>query len=157
MAHSCVLLQVGDTPILTDPWFSERFAYHPGEPVAMTPEQLPDLDAVLVSHAHYDHCDFKAFAAYRDHGVPVIAARTVLKPAAAAGFTNVKALEEWQTAQLRDVKITAIPAKHAVYEIGFVIEGGGRTVYFAADTLLIPSYTQKLWMRVKRKAAYLPG
>jgi L-ascorbate metabolism protein UlaG (beta-lactamase superfamily) len=34
--------------------------------------------------------------------------------------------------------ITAAPAKHAVYEITFVITGGGRSVYFAGDTMLIP-------------------
>ncbi len=133
-----MLLRFGETTILTDPWFSEKFAYHPGEPVALTPQQLPPLSAVLVSHAHYDHCDFGAFAAYRDHSVPILAARTVVKPATAAGFTNVTAMREWETRQVGDLAITAIPAKHAVYEIGFVIEAGGRTVYFAADTMLIP-------------------
>jgi L-ascorbate metabolism protein UlaG (beta-lactamase superfamily) len=73
---------------------------------------------VLVSHAHYDHCDFDAFAAYRDHDVPVLAARNVVKPATAAGFTNVTALSKWETRHVADLAITAIPAKHAVYEIG---------------------------------------
>ncbi len=51
--------------ILTDPWFSERPGYLRGEPLAYTPESLPHLDGVLVSHSHYDHFDMQAFQAYR--------------------------------------------------------------------------------------------
>lgn len=140
--HSCVLLQFGQATVLTDPWFSEKVFYHPGEPIAMSPEQLPELSAVLVSHAHYDHCDFKAFGAYRNHDVPILAARTVVKPATDAGFSNVTVLEEWESRRVKHLTITAIPAKHAVYEIGFMIQGGGRTVYFAADTMLIPELSR---------------
>lgn len=140
--HSCVLLQFGEAAILTDPWFSQKVFYHPGEPVAMTPEQLPNLSAVLVSHAHYDHCDFKAFAAYRNHEVPILAARTVLKPATGAGFSKVTVLKEWESYEIAGLTVTATPAKHAVYEVGFVIQGGGRTVYFAADTMLIPELSR---------------
>jgi L-ascorbate metabolism protein UlaG (beta-lactamase superfamily) len=58
--------------------------------------------------------------------------------ARAAGFTNVRVLEPWQTATAVGLDITAAPAKHAVYEVTFVITGGGRSVYFAGDTMLIP-------------------
>jgi L-ascorbate metabolism protein UlaG (beta-lactamase superfamily) len=77
VTHSCVPIQFGEMFVLTDPWFSEKFGYHPGEPVAMTPRELAKLSAVLVSHNHYDHCDFPSFADYAGHDVPVLAARTV--------------------------------------------------------------------------------
>lgn len=142
VTHSCILIQIGDSVVLTDPWFSEKPAYHPGEPVAFGPGELPPLTAVLVSHSHYDHCDFGAFGAYPDHDVPVIAARTVTGPAVAAGFTRVTALAEWHDTAIGPLTVTAIPAKHGVYEIGFVIQGGGRAVYFAGDTMLIPELAE---------------
>jgi L-ascorbate metabolism protein UlaG (beta-lactamase superfamily) len=138
ITHSCHLIQIGDLTVLTDPWFSERAFYHPGEPVAMGVADLPALDAVLISHHHYDHCDLAALAAYRDKDVPMIVAGPVAARARAAGFTNVGVLDPWQATAVRDLTVTAAPGKHAVYEITFVISGGGRSVYFAGDTMLIP-------------------
>jgi L-ascorbate metabolism protein UlaG (beta-lactamase superfamily) len=58
--------------------------------------------------------------------------------ARAAGFTDVRALEPWSSVAVADLTITAAPGQHAVYEVTFVISGGGRSVYFAGDTMLIP-------------------
>jgi len=138
IGHSCHLIEIGGRRLLTDPWFSERAFYHPGEPVAMSVAGLPALDAVLISHHHYDHCDLAAFAAYRDKDVPVIVAGPVAARARGAGFTSIRVLDPWQSTAVKDLTVTAAPGKHAVYEITFVISGGGRSVYFAGDTMLIP-------------------
>ncbi len=138
ITHSCHLIQIGGLTVLTDPWFSERAFYHPGEPIALQPAELPHLDAVVISHQHYDHCDLQALARYPDKDVPLLVAGPVVEPARKAGFTDVRALEPWQAAALADLTITAAPGKHGVYEVTFVISGGGRSVYFAGDTMLIP-------------------
>jgi L-ascorbate metabolism protein UlaG (beta-lactamase superfamily) len=138
IAHSCHLIQIGEVTILTDPWFSQRPFYHPGEPVSHRPETLPHLDAVLISHEHYDHCDLKAFRRYRDKAVPMLVAGPVEAKARKAGFTDVRALEPWQTARVGDITIHAAPGEHGVHEVTYVIEGGGRSVYFGGDTLLVP-------------------
>ncbi|GIJ46104.1 hypothetical protein Val02_29900 [Virgisporangium aliadipatigenens] len=138
VAHSCHLIQIGGQTVLTDPWFSEKAFYHPGEPVAFQPETLPHLDAVLISHEHYDHCDLEAFRRYRDRHVPLLVAGPVLEKARKAGFSNVRALEPWQSARIGDLTVSAAPGLHGVYEVTFVISGGGRNVYFAGDTLLVP-------------------
>ena len=138
VTHSCHLIQVGGLTVLTDPWFSQRALYHPGEPIAFQPEQLPHLDAVVISHEHYDHCDLDAFRRYPDKDVPLLVAGPVVEKARKAGFSNVRALEPWQSAQVGDLTISAAPGKHGVYEVTYVISGGGRSVYFAGDTLLIP-------------------
>jgi L-ascorbate metabolism protein UlaG (beta-lactamase superfamily) len=70
--------------------------------------------------------------------VPLLVAGPVVEKARKAGFTNVRALEPWQSAQIGDLTISAAPGKHGVYEVTYVISGGGRSVYFAGDTLLIP-------------------
>src|ERR1700760_840313 len=138
VTHSCHLIQFGGLTVLTDPWFSQKTFYHPGEPVAFQPETLPQLDAVVISHQHYDHCDLQAFSRYPDKDVPFVVAGPVAGMAREAGFSNVRALEPWQSARVGDLTIAAAPGKHGVYEVTYVISGGGRSVYFAGGTLLIP-------------------
>jgi L-ascorbate metabolism protein UlaG (beta-lactamase superfamily) len=138
VTHSCHLIEIGGRTFLTDPWFSTRPGYYQGEPIAVGIADLPRLDGVLISHAHYDHCDLAAFAAYRDRAVPLLVAETVTGPAREHGFTNVTALAPWQEVEVAGVTITATPAKHGVYEITFVLRSGPDTVYFAGDTMLIP-------------------
>jgi phosphoribosyl 1,2-cyclic phosphodiesterase len=62
VTHSCHLIEIGGKTILTDPWFTKKPHYDQGEPIAFTIDELPALDAVLITHAHYDHCDLDASA-----------------------------------------------------------------------------------------------
>lgn len=96
------------------------------------------MQGVLISHHHYDHCDLAALAGYRDKDVPMIVAGPVAARARTSGFTNIRVLEPWQATAIKDLTVTAAPGKHGVYEITFVISGGGRSVYFGRDTMLIP-------------------
>ena len=112
--------QEGDTKILTDPWFSERPGYLRGEPLAYTPQSLPRLDGVLVSHGHYDHYDMQAFQTYSDKSVPMLVKRGIAETARKAGFTSLVELNPWETAMLGQLTITAAPASHGVPEVLFV-------------------------------------
>ncbi|WP_327139711.1 MBL fold metallo-hydrolase [Nocardia sp. NBC_01327] len=142
VTHSCHLIEIGGRTFLTDPWFSTRPGYYQGEPIAIGIGELPDLDAVLISHDHYDHCDLETFATYRDHGVPFVVAETVVDHARRTGFDNVTGLQPWQEIEIGGVTITAAPAKHGVHEITFVLRAGDDAVYFAGDTLLIPELAE---------------
>ena len=62
IGHACQLIEIGGTRVLTDPWFTQTATYYQGEPVASTVEALGRIDAVVVSHEHYDHCDLDALA-----------------------------------------------------------------------------------------------
>lgn len=140
VTHACHLIQIGDQTVLTDPWFSQKTFYHPGEPIAFQPEELPHLDAVVISHEHYDHCDLNAFRRYADKDVPMIVAGPVVEMAKKVGFTNVTPLEAWESTQVGDLTVNAAPGEHGVYEVTYMITGGGRSVYFAGDTLLMPEH-----------------
>jgi L-ascorbate metabolism protein UlaG (beta-lactamase superfamily) len=139
VTHSCVLLDFEGQRVLTDPWFSEKRGYHRGEPLGLTPTDLPRLSAVLASHDHYDHFDLDGLAAYPDKGVPFVVKRGgMAAKARRAGFTNVTELEPWEETSIGELRITAAPARHGVPEITYVIQGAGTTVFFGADTLRIP-------------------
>jgi L-ascorbate metabolism protein UlaG (beta-lactamase superfamily) len=73
IGHACQLIEIGETRILTDPWFTQTATYYQGEPVTSSAAGLGPIDAVVVSHEHYDHCDLDALvAAGFDLGVPLI-------------------------------------------------------------------------------------
>ncbi len=67
LGHATTLHQFGGHWIITDPVLGDRIGPHLGKGVclgpkryfscAMQPEQLPDLDLVLITHAHLDHLD----------------------------------------------------------------------------------------------------
>ena len=63
MGHSCFLVQTDGFNLLTDPVFSDRASpvsfMGPKRytPPAIEIEQLPKIDAVVISHNHYDHLD----------------------------------------------------------------------------------------------------
>lgn len=138
ITHSCHLIEIGGGTVLTDPWFSEKAAYHPGEPIALQVKELPPLDGILISHHHYDHCDLDALATYPDKAVPLLVCLPVAKQAKSHGFSNITILEPWEQATIGPVTVTAAPAKHQVQEITFVLQSGDHTVYFAGDTMYIP-------------------
>ena len=139
VVHACVLLDFDGAKILTDPWFSERALYHQGEPRSVaTPADLPRLDGIVISHAHYDHCDLGALASYPDKDVPIVVNRGTGNKVRAKGWRNVTELDPWQTTNLGPVRVTAAPASHGVPEVTYLLQADGTTVFFGADTRRIP-------------------
>lgn len=142
IAHSCVLIDFDGHRVLTDPWFSEKFGYYHGEPYGITLEALPQLDGVVVSHDHYDHYDMEAFRAYPDKQVPIAVKRGIEKKALGVGFLNVIGMDAWETTTFGPITVTAVPGKHGVPEITYMLQADGFTVYFGGDTLLIPELSE---------------
>jgi L-ascorbate metabolism protein UlaG (beta-lactamase superfamily)/quinol monooxygenase YgiN len=138
IAHASVLIDFDGHRVLTDPWFSEKEGYHHGEPYGIALEKLPRLDGVVVSHEHYDHYDMEAFGAYPDKQVPMAVIRGTAGPAREVGFTQVIEMEAWETTSFGPITTTALPGKHGVPEITYMLQAEGFTVYFGGDTLLIP-------------------
>jgi L-ascorbate metabolism protein UlaG (beta-lactamase superfamily) len=149
--HSTVLLQQRGSNILTDPIWSERASpllwigprrrRKPG----VSWEDLPPIDAVLISHNHYDHLDLPTLR--------LLAARgdsTFIVPARGARllrFENIGPVHEldWgESLSLPGFTIHCVPALHwssrGIYDrnktlwCGYVIECSERRVYFAGDT-----------------------
>lgn len=142
IAHATLLLDFDGLRVLTDPWFTEKTHFHQGEPLGMSLNDLPPLDLIVASHAHYDHFDMAAMTAYPHKNVPFLVGPDMVEQARAAGFTHVLELKPWDTWRQGGFEVTGIPARHKVPEVTFMIQAKGRSVYFGGDTLLIPELLQ---------------
>ncbi|MEV4087114.1 MBL fold metallo-hydrolase [Nonomuraea fuscirosea] len=139
IGHACQLIEFGDTRVLTDPWFTQQATYYPGEPIAASVETLGRIDAVVISHEHYDHCDLDALVAGGfDLGTPLIGPGTVAGIARAKGFRDVRVVEAWESTTVGELTVTATPGRHGVHEVTFVLQADGRTVFFGGDSLRVP-------------------
>jgi len=139
IGHACQLIEIGGLRVLTDPWFTQTATYYQGEPVASTVESLGRIDAVVVSHEHYDHCDLDALvAAGFDLDTPLIGPGTVANIARDKGFRDIRVIEAWEATTVGDLTVTATPGEHGVHEVTFVLQASGRTVFFGGDSLRVP-------------------
>src|SRR5437899_3699822 len=138
IVHGAVILELGGTRLLVDPWFHSGFIVRQREPLGLTPEGLPSFTAVLLTHRHGDHFDETALARLAAT-VPTVVARPELHARLIElGFRRVVDLGWWDGVSLDGVTLTAVPARHGAPENGYVVEGGRVQVYVAGDTRYFP-------------------
>jgi L-ascorbate metabolism protein UlaG (beta-lactamase superfamily) len=137
VGHSTHLVAIAGLRILTDPWFYDPAfgALSHGTGPAAAPDRIGDLDAILISHDHPDHADLRALDRLDKRATVLVATGDLAARVRALGF-DVHTMAAGESIVLRDVAITATEAVHDVREIGFVLQGAGRCVYFAGDTAL---------------------
>lgn len=121
IGHATVLAQLGGLSLLTDPIFSERASPLPflgpkrEQPPGVALAELPHIDAVLVSHNHYDHLDLpscRALAAQAG-GSPLFVVPLGLKAwFEARGMARVVELDWWEGHALDGLDIVLVPARH---------------------------------------------
>jgi L-ascorbate metabolism protein UlaG (beta-lactamase superfamily) len=92
IANSCALLDFDGDIALTDPYFTERWHLHRGEPLGMTIGELPRLSVIVVSHFFPNHWDTLALAQFANKAdTPVfVPTDRMEKSARALGFERVK-------------------------------------------------------------------
>ena len=152
IGHATLLLRFAGFSVLTDPMFSLRaspFASFGPKRVrapALALEDLPKIDAVCLSHNHYDHMDLASLRALQLRGnTPIVTGIGNGAYLAARGIANLIELDWWQSAEpVTGLKITYVPAQHwsrrrfwdtnRMLWGGHVIEAQGARVYFAGDT-----------------------
>lgn len=157
IGHATLLVQVDGVNVLTDPIFSERaspvswFGPLRAVPPALQAADLPPIDAVVVSHNHYDHLDEASVLALQRQpgGPPVfIVPLGMERWFADQGIANVRPLDWWQGTEIvrgaSRVRVDLVPARHwsrrtpwdtnAVLWGGYALTGAGARAYFAGDT-----------------------
>jgi N-acyl-phosphatidylethanolamine-hydrolysing phospholipase D len=153
IGHATMLAQIGGHNILTDPVFSQRssplsFA-GPKRHVAagLTASELPHIDAVLISHNHYDHLDAASVdvLAVQPGGSPLFVVPLGIKTwLAARGVTRVVELDWWQSTKIGATEIFFVPSQHwsgrslsdrmKTLWGGYAVFAPDFQLYFAGDT-----------------------
>ena len=149
IGHSTVLLQFAGLNILTDPvwsrcagpvsWLGVRRV----RPAAIPFDLLPPVDAVLLSHNHYDHLDRATLARLAARDNPLIL--TGLNVARSVPSRRVQQLDWWQSHDITPhVRASYVPAEHFSARSpfdrnttlwgGFVLQTELGPIYFAGDT-----------------------
>lgn len=141
VGHSTHLLCLAGMRLLTDPWFYDpAFGALKHElPPAVLPLELGRLDVVLVTHDHADHADTRAMDQMDKRATVIVATSELAARTRRLGYREVIVLAPWQELTMRGVTITAVPGLHDIYEVGFVVQGGGVSMYFAGDSRLHPA------------------
>jgi L-ascorbate metabolism protein UlaG (beta-lactamase superfamily) len=158
LGHSTTLLEIDGVRLLTDPVWGERISpvsfagprrFHPA-PVAI--EHLPALDAILVSHDHFDHLDHTTIRALARLDVPFVTSLGVGAHLEEWGVApeRITELDWWDSASVGPIRFHATPARHfsgrglgttnGTLWSSWVIETERRRVFFSGDTGLTPEF-----------------
>ena len=168
--HSSFLLEIDGVRILVDPVWEQRASpvsfFGPKRffPPTLPLEQMPELDAVLISHDHYDHLGADTVgrlsrlnATARARWVTSAGVGKRLRGFGVAA-NSIQELDWTQSSEIagvelgQAVRITAWPARHfsgrtpwdrfTTLWSSFVFEGPRHRVYFGADTGLWPGIAE---------------
>ncbi len=152
LGHSTVLLEIDGKLILTDPVFGPRAApvswlgpkrFHP---VPIEPEQLPELDLIIVSHDHYDHLDYPTITRLAGRDTRWVTSLGVGAHLESWGVRpdRITELDWWQEVDIDGLQVVATPSRHfagrgpgasgATFWSSWAIRGPKHSVWFSGDT-----------------------
>jgi L-ascorbate metabolism protein UlaG (beta-lactamase superfamily) len=158
LGHSTVLVEIDGQRILLDPVWGQRASplewagpqrwFPPPIPLA----DLPPIDAVLISHDHYDHLDRDTIVAMKEWNARFIVPLGVGAHLAYWGVPEARIVEVdwWQHVQVGSggLEVVSTPARHASGRMlvdddatlwtGYALLGAAHRVYYSGDTGLFP-------------------
>ena len=172
IGHSAFFIQLAGKNILVDPNFARwlfvvKRLRHPGTRL----RDLPPIDYVLVTHAHFDHLhrpSLRRIAArtrrLTGQAPQIIVPRDVGDLVRPLGFRSVIELDWWQRFTAGDITITHTPARHWGARLirdthrgygSYVISAAGRSIYHAGDTAYFEGF-HEIGGRLHPEIALLP-
>jgi L-ascorbate metabolism protein UlaG (beta-lactamase superfamily) len=159
--HSTTLVEIDGHRVLTDPVWSERASPVPAVgprawyPPPLALADLPAIDAVVISHDHYDHLDQQTIAAMRGERWQRTMFVVPLGIGAHLAYwgipdARIVELDWWQSTRVGgDLEIACTPARHATGRMvvdtdtklwaGWALRGPRHRVYYSGDTGLFPA------------------
>jgi L-ascorbate metabolism protein UlaG (beta-lactamase superfamily) len=157
LGHSTILLEIDGHRFLMDPVWSGRAApttfVGPKRwfPPLLALRDLPPLDAVVLSHDHYDHLDYATIVALKDKISTFVAPLGVGAHLERWGVSPAKIVELdwWESRAFGNLTLWSTPARHASGRVllvdddkklwtGYAFVGPRHRVYYSGDTGLFP-------------------
>ncbi|HWB61472.1 MAG TPA: MBL fold metallo-hydrolase, partial [Chthoniobacteraceae bacterium] len=151
IGHASFLVQVDGVNLLIDPNWSKwlkviKRIKHPGIHI----HDLPSIDLVLVTHAHFDHLDRKTLREVAEDQ-PVVVPFEVGNLVHDLGFKSVHELHYWEKYEHGPLKISLTPCHHWGARMlhdshrgfgGYVIEVNGRSIFHCGDTAYFEGFKE---------------
>lgn len=156
LGHSSMLVEIDGKRILIDPVFSDRaspwqfFGPERFHAVPLTLDELPPLDAVVLSHDHYDHLDEATIIALSERVPKFLVPLGIGAHLEYWGVSpdRIVELDWWQDTKVAGLVLTATPARHfsgrSLWDAnrtlwaGWAIAGPKHRVYYSGDTAMFP-------------------
>jgi len=172
IGHSTFFLQIAGLNVVVDPIFAPwLFVLKRLRRPGLRIQDLPPLDAVLVTHAHFDHLHRPSLRAIaratrikRGRAPRLIVPSNVGDLVSDLGFERVVELGWWEELQLGGVRVTATPAKHWGARVirdmhrgygGFCLAADGHSIYHSGDTAYFGGF-REIGERLNPDVALLP-
>lgn len=164
IGHASFLIQTPEHSVLIDPNWAKwlkviKRLKQPGLEI----HELPAIDLVLVSHAHFDHLDKRSLRAVASDQ-PIVVPEHVGNLVQGLGFNRVHELRRWESMEVGSLKITLTPAQHWGARVlhdkhrgfgGFLVEYAGRTIYHCGDSAWFEGF-EEIGRKGKIDIALLP-
>jgi L-ascorbate metabolism protein UlaG (beta-lactamase superfamily) len=160
LGHSTLLIEIDGVRVLTDPVWGRRAS--PSalvgpkrfQPAPVSLREMPPVDAVVISHDHYDHLDYPTIRALAKTDVPFVTSLGVGSHLAYWGVQpeRISELDWWESYSVPNsgVAVTAAPSQHfsgrgvkdrnATLWSSFAIRSPQHSVFFSGDTGLTTEY-----------------
>ena len=158
IGHSTMLIEIDGYRVLTDPMFSERASplswvgpLRFGPP-ALSIDELPPIDAVLISHDHYDHLDMDSVQALARRGTRFFVPLGVGAHLEYWGVPaeRIREMDWWEEARVGELVLACVPSRHfsgrgpfnrySTLWASWAILGPENRVYFSGDTSQTPDF-----------------
>ncbi len=159
--HSTFLIQVSEKTILIDPMFGNVPAPHPmlgsnrfSKELPIEIEQLPKIDAVLISHDHYDHLDYGSIKKLKDKVTMFYTPLGVGVHLQKWGIEKERIVEMdwWQETTFENLIFKCTPAQHfsgrgltdraSTLWCSWIIESETENIFFSGDSGYGPHFKE---------------
>ncbi len=172
IGHSSFFLQMGGRNIVVDPNFARwLFVLKRLRRPGLRVKDLPAIDLVLVTHAHFDHLHRPSLRAIAratrrltGRAPILVVPRNVTDLVRDLGFRRILELDWWQSFRDDGIHITHTPSRHWGARVikdmhrgygGYVIRSHKHSVYHAGDTAFFEGFSE-IGRRLAPELALLP-
>ncbi|WP_034270986.1 MBL fold metallo-hydrolase [Haloechinothrix halophila] len=113
VGHATYVVRIDGVCVLIDPVWSDKIL---GTPPRLTPpgvawSELPEIDAVLISHNHYDHLDWPTVRRL-PRSTPILVGKGLGRWFTRRGFSTVTELDWWESAEVAGLRFDFTPSQH---------------------------------------------